>query len=312
MRSLVKRFLFATGIARLLHRLHNRRVLTVVMFHRVLPLEDPRAAGANPTYTVTADEFAACLAFFARWYTVVDLAMVERAAAGGKLPACPLLITFDDGWRDNVEYALPLLAARGMPAVLFVATDHVGSRMGFWQERVFDAAKRAGGSDIVAAAEVAVMAAASPERRSSALETLPDPDLPRQMADAVELAQMQASGVTIGGHGHSHTPLTDVPDAAAELATCRSVLKAAGLGGALPALSFPHGRCNQALIRCAQQEGFGLCFTSEPCLTAPEQLADPRGIGRVSVELRYLRRQGGFDLPSLAFSLLTRPRRAAA
>lgn len=312
MRLLIKRCLYAAGVARLLHWFCNRRVLTVVMFHRVLPPEDTRAAGANPTYTVSADEFAACLVFFARWYSVVDLATVERAAAGGKLPACPLLITFDDGWQDNVEYALPLLAAHGMPAVLFVATGHVGSKVGFWQERIFDAAKRAGASDSAANAEVTALAAASPERRASILDTLADANLPRQMADAEELAQMQASGIAIGGHGHSHTPLTDVQDAAAELATCRSILKEAGLGGRLPALSFPHGRCDQDLIRRAQQEGFGLCFTSEPCLTPPDQLTDPRGIGRVSVELRHLRGQGGVDLPALAFSLLTRPHRAAA
>lgn len=312
MRSLIKRCLYAVGVARLLHWSCNRRVLTVVMFHRVLPPEDVRAAGANPTYTVTADEFAACLAFFARWYNVVDLATVERAAAGGNLPACPLLITFDDGWRDNVEYALPLLAARAMPAVLFVATGHIGSKVGFWQERVFEAAKRAGAPDSAADAEVTALAAVSPERRAGVLNALADANLPRQMADAAELAQMQANRIAIGGHGHSHTPLTDVQDAVAELATCRSILKEAGLGGPLPALSFPHGRCDQDLVRRAQQAGFGLCFTSEPCLTPPEQLADPRGIGRVSVELRHLRGHGGVDLSALAFSLLTRPHRAAA
>lgn len=312
MRFLVKRFLFAIGLARLLHRLRNRHVLTVVMFHRVLPPEDPRAAGANPTYTVTVDEFAACLTLLASWYTAVDLGVVERAAAGGRLPVCPLLITFDDGWRDNVEYALPLLAARGMPAVLFVATAYVGDRMGFWQERVFDAAKRAGASDVAADAEVAALSATSHGRRAAALDALADPGLPRQMADTAELKHMEASGITIGGHGNSHMPLTDVPDAAAELATCHSVLTAAGLGGSAPALSFPHGRCNPDLVRCAQQEGFGLCFTSEPCLTPYDQLNDPRGIGRVSVELRHLRHRGGFDLPTLAFSLLTRPHRTRA
>lgn len=311
MRAFVKHVLFAIGAARLLHRARNRNALTVVMFHRVLPPDDPRAAGANPTYTVTVEEFAACLAFFARWYTIVDLAAVERAAAGQRLPPCPLLITFDDGWHDNVEHALPLLVARRIPAVLFAATGYIGHRQGFWQERVFAAARRAGATNEAAAAEVEAVAKVSGDRREEMLAALPDPGLPRQMADAGELACMQAQGVAIGGHGETHTPLTDVADAPAELAACRSVLAAWGLGGASPALSFPHGRFSVALIRAAQQAGFGLCFTSEPCLTPAGRLADPQGIGRVSVDLKHLRHPGGFDLPALAFSLLTRPHRSA-
>lgn len=312
MRSLIKRFLYATGVARFFHRIYNRRVLTVVMFHRVLSPKDPRALGANPTYTVMADEFAACLTFFARWYSVVDLTAVQQAAKGGALPPCPLLITFDDGWQDNAAYALPALAERGMPAVLFVATGYVGATSGFWQECVFDAAKRAGASDVEADARVAAAAGLSADHRAALLECLPDPGLPRQMADAEELTRLEAAGVAIGGHGHSHTPLTDVPDAGAELAICRSELAAAGWGRDTPALSFPHGRATPELVRLAWEKGFGLCFTSEPCLTPLAQLTDARGIGRVSVELRHLRRRGGFDLPALAFSLLTRPHRAGA
>lgn len=312
MRAFVKRALFAAGVAWLLHRVRNRRALTVVMFHRVLRPGDPRATGANPTYTVTVDEFDACLALFTRWYTVIDLAAIERATLGQRLPVCPLLITFDDGWQDNFEYALPLLATRRIPAVLFVATGHIGQREGFWQERVFAAARHAGETDEAAAAKVDALAREPESRRAEVLAALREPGLPRQMADASELAQMQAQGVAIGGHGDTHTPLTDVVDPGAELAACRSALRAWGLGGTAPALSFPHGRFSPALIRKAREAGFNLCFTSDPCLTPTGRLTDPRGIGRVSIDLKHLRRAGGFDLPALAFSLLTRPHRGRA
>ena len=133
MRSFVKRVLFGLGFARMLHRRRNRDVLTVLMFHRVLPQDDPRAAGANPTYTAWRDELAAVLDLLADWYSVIDLARLERIAAGEPAPPCPLLITFDDGWRDNFDHALPELAARDLPALLFVATDYVDDARGFWQ-----------------------------------------------------------------------------------------------------------------------------------------------------------------------------------
>lgn len=34
-------------------------------------------------------------------------------------------VTFDDGWRNQYEHALPILRARGIPATFFVTTDHL-------------------------------------------------------------------------------------------------------------------------------------------------------------------------------------------
>ena len=61
-------------------------------------------------------DFEMILDLFADFYSVVDLTTVERAANGAALPPCPLLITFDDGWRDNYETAYPILRAHGVPA----------------------------------------------------------------------------------------------------------------------------------------------------------------------------------------------------
>jgi peptidoglycan/xylan/chitin deacetylase (PgdA/CDA1 family) len=310
MRSGLKAALFALGVARAFHRWRNRSVLTVVMFHRVLPPEDPRHAGANPTYTVSVAEFARCLDFFTCFYSVVAPEDVQRAADGAPLPPCPLLITFDDGWQDNAAYALPLLKARGLPALLFVATGHVGAEEGFWQEEVFDRiAARVQGVDGVrqADASIAALLGRSPEERASGLAALPARQLPRRMADVAELSQMEQGGIRIGGHGHSHEPLTVVDDAAAELRQCRAALAEMGLGGETPALSFPHGRWTPGVLEAAREAGFGLCFTSETELMPVATLQAAVAIGRISVELQPFRRAGGFDLPGLAFALATQP-----
>lgn len=310
MRAIVKRMLFRLGVARALHRRRNRDVLTVAMFHRVLPPDDLRFAGANPTYTVALADFQRILDLFARFYAVVDLAAVERAARGGPpLPPCPLLITFDDGWRDNAEFALPALQARRMKAVLFVASGFIGDPRGFWQERVYDAVATRGGAVAPreANARIAALSAADDADRAAALAALDERTLPRAMADAGELAAMQAGGMTMGGHGHSHTPLTAVDDPGAELATCRATLARLGLGGDLPSFSFPHGRCDAALVAAAQHAGFGLCFTSAPELTPVGSLARPEGIGRISIEVPHTGPRAGLDIAALAFSLITRP-----
>ena len=68
--------------------------------------------------------------------------------AGEPLPDMSCLVTFDDGWWDNFEHALPILRDRGVPAAVFVATDYIGSERCFWQERLnrllFRAARQGG------------------------------------------------------------------------------------------------------------------------------------------------------------------------
>lgn len=315
MKSIVKAVLFRLGVARLLHRWRNRRALTVVMFHRVLPPGDVRFAGANPTYTVTPAEFARCLDVFTEFYTIVTPEEVEAAAGGAALPPCPLLITFDDGWRDNAEYALPLLRARGLPAVVFVATGHLGREEGFWQEEVFDriAARSAGpGGREAADAAVAALLDRTADQRAQFLATLPTRALPRRMADPLELQQMQAGGIRIGGHGHSHDPLAEVAEAETEMLKCRATLAALGLGGARPGFSFPHGRWSPGLVAAARAAGFGLCFTSEAELTPVAALCGDRMVGRVSIDLQGVRGEAGFDVAALAFSLITRRHAAPA
>lgn len=60
-------------------------------------------------------------------YTTVSLAeLIDYVNIGGNLPEKPLLITFDDGYLTNYEYAWPILAEHGMKAVIF----SVGATMG--------------------------------------------------------------------------------------------------------------------------------------------------------------------------------------
>jgi len=57
--------------------------------------------------------------------TISPYDLVEALQRGRELPAKPILITFDDGYRDNYDNAYPLLRERGMQATIFVVTDFI-------------------------------------------------------------------------------------------------------------------------------------------------------------------------------------------
>lgn len=77
--------------------------------------------------SVAPELFAAQLdRLLAEGYTAVSLyTVIDALQRGAPLPDKPVVITFDDGYRDNYENAFPLLHARSMPATIFVVTDFI-------------------------------------------------------------------------------------------------------------------------------------------------------------------------------------------
>lgn len=306
--DLVKKGLYRSGVLGLYHRLRNRRALTVIMFHRVLDPADPRWASCDPDYTLDAGLFAACLAFFRRHYTLVSAEQVLAARRGGAaLPPRALLVTFDDGWADNHDHALPALRDSATPALLFAVADAIGRRQPFFQEQLIGAWRRGAlrvadlldalrGRGIVldtAPADgleglrrvIAVLEQLDDDSRVAVLAPLAEvlDDGQRHMLAPEELRQLAADGVAIGVHGKTHAPLTRARDVGAELDDSRAAL-GAQLGAPAPVTwSFPHGRFDAALAERVFASGYELAFTSVPGVNQATPVP-PRLLARLGFE----------------------------
>lgn len=332
----MKKLLYVSGSLGAYHRLRNARTLTVVMFHRVLDPQDPRWAASDPDYTLRADLFAQCLRFFVEHYNIVSADDVLRARRGEKtLPARALLITFDDGWADNVDFALPQLKKLGLPSLMFVVSDAVDRNESFFQERILGAwrrgtltleqlnsALRQFGAEAPEpvrndAAQlrrsIQAVEALAHEQRARLLEnlsvSLADPL--RQMVTTQELRTLDAAGMTIGLHGKTHIPMTRAADLDAELAGARSEMSARMPHRTPPqTMSFPHGRYDAPIAAQARQAGFELVFTSVPTIN-PVQASVGWLLGRLGFEADAVAdAKGRFRPEWLALYLFRRPHRA--
>src|SRR5882724_6749388 len=108
-------FFLRTGSGMLSGRGRNASLL-VMIFHRVLPAPD-----AMMPDEPDAASFAAQMDLVAGNFNVLPLREAVTRLRSGTLPPRALSITFDDGYANNYEVALPILAARKLPATVFVA-----------------------------------------------------------------------------------------------------------------------------------------------------------------------------------------------
>ncbi|MGY0798293.1 polysaccharide deacetylase family protein [Lysobacter sp. A286] len=338
--ELAKRLLYGCGALGLYHRVRNADTLTVAMFHRVLDPRDPRWQSCDPDYTISTGLLAHSLAFFKGHYNVVSLGQVLAARRGLEpLPSRALLITFDDGWADNAEFALPELQRAGVPALLFVVADVIGRRQPFFQEQLVGAWRRgrikvadlsaslpthAPATDTSADPEageslkalrtvIAQLEALDPVQRDAVLAPFAQvlDDGLRQMVDVQDLQRLEHGGVALGLHGKTHEALTERSDLDSELAGARTVL-AAHLGSEQPvgeSMSFPHGVHDPVVARRVRESGYELAFTSVPVLN-PARPEPGWLLGRTGFESgAVVDSQGRFRPERLALYLFRRERR---
>lgn len=114
-----------------------RARLSILIFHRVLPAPDPLFPDE-----VDGAAFDRLCAWVKQWFQVLPLDEAAVRLRSGSLPARALSITFDDGYRDNHDVALPILQRHGLPATFFIATGFLdGGRM--WNDTLIEAVRRA-------------------------------------------------------------------------------------------------------------------------------------------------------------------------
>lgn len=116
-------------------RLGRPRWLTVLNYHRVDEFEAAREVDEG-VLDATPASLDRQLARLRRHCTPIALGDLIAHLDGADLPANPALVTFDDGYKDNLENALPILKRHGIRATFFIATSFVAERRLFWWDRI--------------------------------------------------------------------------------------------------------------------------------------------------------------------------------
>jgi peptidoglycan/xylan/chitin deacetylase (PgdA/CDA1 family) len=209
----------------------RHQVLTTLIFHRVLPAQDPLRPGE-----LDLVRFDKLMTFVTRNFAALPLPEAVNRLEQGTLPKRACCITFDDGYADNLTVALPILEKHKLPATVFVATGYLdGGRM--FNDAVIDAIAltkvdrldlRDLGLDMYPLDGIREKLAtistilnrikfSPPELRdrqvAGILDTADCGPLPVDiMLTSRQVKELAQRGVEIGGHTVAHTILTTLDD----------------------------------------------------------------------------------------------------
>ena len=255
-------------VSRALHLVRGKP-LSIFMYHAVV--EKPLTL---PDYCfISADQFADQMAWLAgQRIAVRPLVEAVSALEAGDLKEPTVAITFDDGYRNNVEVALPALERHGLPATIFLTTGVLGGDRALWPSRLNIALMATQCHELewrgtaVSLGNVGERAAAlarlqeavkreagdNPEEAvaeiESALDVPCDPLVPRDspfaMMDSADIARATASGlIEFGAHTVSHPILSQLDDARLKAELDESIDAVEALTGrACCSFAYPNGR----------------------------------------------------------------------
>ncbi len=260
--------------------------LSILIFHRVLPEPDPLFP-----QEMHARQFDAVCGWLAHWFNILPLDRAVQLLDDGTLPARAACITFDDGYADNHDVALPILQRHRLTATFFIATGFLdGGRM--WNDTIIETARRSTLAQLdLSSLGLGCHPLGSIAERQTAISTLIGQIKYRPFADRVaiteqlaQLAQVRApedlmmtshsvkamrqAGMGIGAHTVSHPILARLTDAQArdEIGRSKQHLEQV-LGERVGLFAYPNGKPGEdyapASVEVVRSLGFDAAVSTQ-------------------------------------------------
>ncbi|HEX8873308.1 MAG TPA: polysaccharide deacetylase family protein [Nitrosospira sp.] len=238
--------------------------LSILIYHRVIPCPDPLFPDESDSenFDRHMEQLVSC-------FNVIPLSEAIQGLDRGKLPPRAACVTFDDGYADNAEIALPILQKYGVHATFFVASRFLdGGRM--WNDTVIELVRRAPGTVLdLSSVDLGQFEIGTIPQRRQAIHHLLDklkymplesrqsrvnamcaliPVIPASnlMMTSEQIRVLHRAGMEIGGHTASHPILARMEKntARAEIANGKEMLEGI-ICAPVRLFAYPNGKPGQ-------------------------------------------------------------------
>lgn len=262
-----------------------RQRILILVYHRVLPHKDPLWDG-----DVDQSTFAMHMKVLKEGFNVLPVSEAIVRLNNGTLPPRCVCITFDDGYADNYEVALPILKNMKLPASFFIAVGYLdGGRM--WNDTIIESVRVASGDRLnLQSIGLGIFDTSTVDKRSvtiyKILEKLKYHPIQQRNIKAEQVAsivgaplpgnimmtteqvqQLHSAGMEIGAHTVNHPILTKISNDSAkdEIVTSKNKLEEI-IGDKIQAFAFPNGKPNKDYnaehVVMVRNAGFKYCVST--------------------------------------------------
>jgi peptidoglycan/xylan/chitin deacetylase (PgdA/CDA1 family) len=296
------------GVYSALRRVHRTEHLAILRYHAIC---ERNAGYAEPAICVTPAAFETHVRYLTRHYRVLPLdEAVSHLGSGRTLPPNSVVLTFDDGYADNLA-AARILNKHGATATFYLTAGCLAGGAPFWPAEVryvVDALARRQ-PRVRLASEPIDLDVSTPAGRLAAVRDLTrlyksrtiaardrvrdelraaagDPAIPTVMLTWDQVREMQSLGMSLGAHTvtHPNLPSAGAAVAAREIAGSKARIEQE-IGVPITLFSYPNGGAERyftpELQRIVREAGF-LCATTSRNGFATRS-SDPYALERVQV-----------------------------
>ena len=246
--------IFAAGL--MVAGVYHRAKRQALNEHGILPLF---------FHTVSKRFFLACI----RWlksngYSFISTAqLIDHLRGKETIPERAVWLTFDDGWKENIENVIPIIIEYNIPVTFFISTDPVENSGIFWWSYVMKYGKY-----LSADVTIKKLRRVSESRRGELIKQLEDRFASRMEREAMSIEQVKQISrlpqVTVGCHTVHHVmmPKCDEQELEYEIKTSKEKLENWS-GKKVTYFSYPEGDYNQRVIEIVKKHGFDLAATTD-------------------------------------------------
>ncbi len=264
--------LYSSNMVNLFKRLPMRNKLIVFNYHRIRS-KDSRLSTSfdDGVYTLDSDEFSRQIKWLKHNTNILsEKSLIDCYKDGGfvhpESSTSSVVITFDDGYRDNYTVAYPILKYHDVPAILFVATQMINSRQVAWWDIIAYLIKHCSKPTISFDGRQFLMKTQRKEAIAFFLQRMkqeqyektkyllselseacevgfPDPGLQnKEILTWDEIREMSQHQIAIGSHTHTHRVLStlDVSAQKEEMLLSKMIIEE-NIGQPVLTISYPVG-----------------------------------------------------------------------
>lgn len=292
-----------------LRRKISKSQVIILVYHRIGPMTDKWSI--NPM--LHPKLFEEQINYFSKNFKIIPLNNLSEMITEGTIPEKAVVITFDDGYKDNYEVAFPILKKYNAPATIFLATGPIEEKKLFWWDLVnyvlfYTDMKFIDINDIgtyqLSSDEDKIKAGLNIQEKLKKMNNnkkesiinelinLTDVNIPEKLGKKYvlswrEIKRMNKNGIEFGAHTVTHPILTNVSidEAKLEILNSKNCIEE-NLGTEVKSFAYPNGDYNEKILSLVENLGFNSSVSVFPMRPIKNSVSELYKLNRINATLK--------------------------